>query len=128
VDAWPAVHFTGAELANPAQSCDAADLDLDGFATLLEYVFHSDPRRPQTMPLVTASIVIIGRKQLPRSYVPHNRFATDNLFPMNFRGLLYVDSDHSSSVSATVARFEIEQWTLHFSAPASSSSSHFRPD
>jgi len=119
LDAWRALHFNAVELANPAQSGDTADLDHDGFATVLEYTFHSDPRHPQTTPLLTASVVTIGDNHFLEVIFPHNRFATDV-------SISYEGSEDCTtwapltpdSISAGVTDFETEQWTVRFSAPA----------
>ena len=63
MDAWRAVHFTAAELANPALSGPAANLDHDGFVALLEYAFRSDPRRPSAGQPLTMEIAKPSRER-----------------------------------------------------------------
>jgi hypothetical protein len=41
---WRAIHFTAAELANPAISGDGADPDADGIVNLVEFAFNLNPR------------------------------------------------------------------------------------
>lgn len=46
VEAWRALHFTPAQLADPAISGDDADPDHDGLPNLLEYALGLDPWQP----------------------------------------------------------------------------------
>ena len=46
VEAWRALHFTPAQLADPAISGDDADPDRDGLPNLLEYALGLDPWQP----------------------------------------------------------------------------------
>ena len=120
LDAWRGVHFTAAELDNPALSGPNADLDRDGFATLLEYLFGTDPRQPGAAPPLTASLVP-GAPEGPTLVLsfPHNRFATDVA--------IYYEASEDlttwvlvgpNSGTVTVTDFETEQLTVRFPAPA----------
>ena len=44
-EAWKLGNFTTTDLANASISGDAADADADGYSTLLEYFFGSDPKQ-----------------------------------------------------------------------------------
>jgi hypothetical protein len=118
LEAWRGVNFTSAELANPAVSGPNADLDGDGFPTLLEYTFRGDPRRAEAVPPVTASSVTIGADRYLVLTFPHNRFATD--VSVSYEGSedcltwLPVIPD---STTALLTDFETEQWTVSVLAP-----------
>ncbi len=75
--AWKSVHFTPAELSNPAVSGDMASGSGDGVPNLVKYAMHADPK------VAVGSSPVAGTRQIIQgtSYVylsfPHNRFATD---------------------------------------------------
>ncbi len=50
---WRLRHFTLAELLDPAVSGDLADPDGDGLPNLIEMALYSDPRAPDTEPVIT---------------------------------------------------------------------------
>ena len=75
---WRALHFTQAELANPAISSADADPDRDGRRNLLEYAHHKNPRvadgdgefagRMETLigpPVQTGYVIRFTRRQAP---------------------------------------------------------------
>ena len=118
VEAWRRAHFTAAELANPALNGDTADLDGDGYATILEYTFHSDPRHPEPSRVVIASPVIIDGARYLNVTFPHNRFATDaTIICEGSEDLANWDAIIPDSISTIATDFETEQITVRFVTP-----------
>jgi endonuclease I len=118
LEAWRRVYFTAAELGNPALSGPNADLDGDGAATLLEYVFRTDPGEADAVPL-TAYSAVIGPTRYVVLIFPRNRFATD----------MTISYEACADLAATwlpvvptasevlVTDFETERVTVYFPAP-----------
>ena len=57
---WNALHFTVAELANPAISGGTADPDGDGFTNDQEFQFQTDPRDAASMPRLQGNVSLNG--------------------------------------------------------------------
>ncbi|MEQ1858582.1 MAG: Calx-beta domain-containing protein [Chthoniobacteraceae bacterium] len=75
IDAWRFAQF-GAEANNPAVAGPLADIDGDGFCTLAEYAFGTDPGSANTNPVVT-DLAAVGPDIFLRLSVAKNPAATD---------------------------------------------------
>jgi hypothetical protein len=68
MDAWRRANFTDAELAQPSISGDLADIDLDGFTTLMEYALRTGPKTPNGSPIATGEVTVNGERYLTISF------------------------------------------------------------
>lgn len=102
---------------NPAQSGLDADLDRDGWVTLLECAFGSDPRQASAAALTTYSATIATTRFLVLIF-QRNRFATDVTVSYEGSGDLATWLPVVPNASEVILTdFETERWTVYFPAP-----------
>jgi len=116
--AWKSLRFTAQELLTPAISDDTADADGDGLPNLVEYALRSDPRQPNPAP-IAASAATVGDVRYIYLTFPRNRNATDTAISYESSGDCATWTPVAAEpISAVVADFETEQWTVRVPAAA----------
>ena len=87
---WLAVEFTAAELADPAITGPDADLDANGYTTLMSYALGINPRSPEPAKYPSAVLITDGDARFPAFTFRRRKWAVD----LTYRVMVSSDLTH----------------------------------